>query len=369
VVVVGGWAPALVSFRGDLLREITARGHEVIAFAADGTPEVTAALARLGVDFHGLPLERSGLNPLADGRLLVGLARRLRALRPDRFFAYNVKPVIYGGMAAAATGVSHRTALVTGLGYPFLDQHKLHRRALKLVVQRLYRAGLAGYHAIVFHNPDDRADAEALGLLPDRARTLLSNGSGVDLARFAFAPPPEGPVTFIYVGRLARYKGIFDFVEAARLLRARIPGARCQVLGWLDPHPSSASPAEVERWQREGIVEYLGETGDVRPFLRAASALVLPSYREGTPRSALEAMAMGRAVVTNDVPGCRETVVHGESGLLVPARDPAALAAAMAELAADPVRLALMGARSRALAEEKFDVHAVNAVMLDAMNL
>jgi glycosyltransferase involved in cell wall biosynthesis len=369
VVVVGGWAPSLVSFRGELLREVASRGHEVIAFAADGSPAIAAALAGMGVEFHGLPLERSGLNPVSDGRLLVGLARRLRSIRPDRFFAYNVKPVIYGGMGAAALRVSHRTALVTGLGYPFLDQHKLHRRALKVLVQRLYRTGLAGYHSVVFQNPDDLADAEQLGLVPTGARVLMTNGSGVDLDRFATAPLPDGPPTFLYVGRLVRYKGIFDFVEAARLLRERVPAARCQVVGWLDPHPSSASPAEVERWQRDGTIEYLGETGDVRPFLRAASALVLPSYREGTPRSVLEAMATGRAIVTTDVPGCRETVVPGVTGLLVPVRDPAALAEAMASLAGDRTRLAAMGERGRAFAEEKYDVRKVNAVMLEAMEL
>lgn len=369
VVVVGGWAPSLVSFRGELLREVVARGHDVVAFAADGSPAISDALARIGVEFHGLPLERSGLNPLADGRLLLGLGRRIRALRPDRFFAYNVKPVIYGGMGAAALRVAHRTALVTGLGYPFLDQHKLHRRALKVLVQRLYRTGLAGYHSVVFQNPDDRADAESLGLIPASARVFGTNGSGVDLARFEPAPPPIGPVTFLYVGRLVRYKGIFDFIDAARLLRERVPGARCQVVGWLDPHPASASAADVERWQREGTIEYLGETDDVRPFLRSASALVLPSYREGTPRSVLEAMATGRAVITTDVPGCRETVVPGENGLLVPVRDPAALAEAMATLAADPARVADMGARGRALAESKYDVHKVNAVMLEAMEL
>jgi len=369
IVVVGGWAPSLVSFRGQLLRAIVARGHQVIAFAADGTPETRAALAGFGVEFHDLPLNRSGVNPLADSRLLFELARRLRALKPDRYFGYNVKPVIYGGMAAAALRVPHRTALVTGLGYPFLDQHKLHRRALKAVVQRLYRTGLAGYHTVVFHNRDDRADAEALGIVPERARVLMTNGSGVDLTHFTQAPPPTGPVTFLYVGRLARYKGIFDFVEAARLLRERAPEVRCQVLGWLDPHPSAASLGDLERWQRDGIIEYLGETKDVRPYLRAASALVLPSFREGTPRSCLEAMATGRAIITTDVPGCRETVIAGETGLLAPVRDPVAMAAAMAELAADPARLARMGERGRTFAEEKYDVNKVNAVMLDAMGL
>jgi glycosyltransferase involved in cell wall biosynthesis len=171
------------------------------------------------------------------------------------------------------------------------------------------------------------------------------------------------------MGRLLKDKGVFEYVEAARRLRPRHPDARFVVLGALDPNPSSVRPEDIAAWQREGIVEHAPETKDVRPFLRDCTVFVLPSYREGTPRSVLEAMATGRAAVTTDAPGCRETVVDGDNGFLVPVRDPAALATAMERFLLDPTLAARMGARGRALVEERFDVDRVVATMIDGMRL
>jgi len=277
--------------------------------------------------------------------------------------------VVWGGIAGRLAGVPHRFALVTGFGYAFQGQDRLRRRALAAAARALYRAGLAGCDAVFFQNPDDRREFEQMRLVPARTRVEIVRGSGVDVDHYACAPLPGGGPVFVYVGRLVVEKGILDYVEAARRVRARHPGARFLVVGGLDPNPASASRAQVEGWVQDGTIEWLGELRDVRPALAQASVLVLPSYREGTPRSVLEAMSMGRAVVTTDVPGCRETIVDGAEGVLVPVRDPDALAAACAALFADPSRVARMGSLGRRRVEALYDARKVAQRMLDVMSL
>lgn len=369
VIVVGGWAPSLVRFRGSLLAGMVARGHEVIATAADGDEATRAALSAMGVAFEELKLERAGLDPRADAATLATLTRRFRALRPDVVLTYTVKPVVWGGLAGRLAGVPHRFAMVTGFGYAFQGQEKLGRRVLATAVRGLYRAGLAGSEAVFFQNPDDRGEFARMGLLGKRTRVEIVRGSGVDVDYYAPAPLPVAPPVFVYVGRLVSEKGILDYVEAARRVRAIHPAAQFLVVGGIDPNPASATADQVEAWVREGAIQWLGELDDVRPALARASVLVLPSYREGTPRSVLEAMSMGRAIVTTDVPGCRETIVDGAEGVLVPVRDPAALAAACARLCGEPSRIPAMGALGRKRVEALYDARRVAGHMLDVMGL
>ncbi|MCE9577124.1 MAG: glycosyltransferase family 4 protein [Deltaproteobacteria bacterium] len=311
VYVIGGWAPSLIQFRGSLLAAMVARGHEVIATAAGGDAPTRAALSAMGVAFEELRIERAGLDPRADAATTAALVRRMRALKPDVVIGYTVKPVVWGGIAGRLAGVPRRFALITGFGYAFQGQDQLKRRALAMGVRALYREGLRGCDAVFFQNPDDRAEFERMKLLPRSAKVEVVRGSGVDLDHYERAHLPGGPPVFMYIGRLVIEKGILDYVEAAKRVRARHPEARFLVVGGLDPNPASATPEQVERWVLEGAIEWLGELADVRPALGRASVLVLPSYREGTPRAVLEAMSMGRAVITTDVPGCRETIVDG----------------------------------------------------------
>jgi glycosyltransferase involved in cell wall biosynthesis len=222
---------------------------------------------------------------------------------------------------------------------------------------------------VLFQNEDDLAFFTSLGMLPERQSCHVINGSGVDIDHFAVSPRPTGPVTFLFVGRLLRDKGLFEYVEACRSLAERGVPARFQILGPLDSNPSSIQVDQLDAWVREGTVEYLGETDDVRPALAAAHVLVLPSYGEGTPRSVLEAMAMGLAVVTTDVPGCRATVRDGCNGFLVPVRDSEALADAMTRLAVDPDLIARFGREGRRVAEERYDVRLVTADILAYMRV
>ena len=364
----GGPPPSCCS-APPLLAGLVARGHKVTAMAADATPEIADRLAALGVDLEPVGLVRSSTNPLGDARTLAELARHFRRLRPDVVFAYTIKPVIYGSLAARLAGVPRRYAMVTGLGYAFGGQDRLRRRALRRLAAGLYRAALAGVDGLFVQNLDDRADLAAAGALPRALPVTVVRGSGVDVDHYAPAAMPPGPPRFLYVGRLLREKGILEFVELARRVRARHPAARFQVAGWIDPNPEAIDRATVDGWVADGTIEYLGELADVRPALAAAHVLVLPSYREGTPRSVLEAMSTARPVIVTDVPGSRDTIVDGEHGFVVAPRDPDALAAAAERLISDPALAAAMGARGRARACALYDARAVAATMIDAMGL
>lgn len=369
VVVLGGYARSLTLFRGPLLAALVDRGHRVTAMAADPDAATTRELAALGVAFEEVPLARTSLDPRRDLATLAHLRRRLRALAPTDVFAYTIKPIIYGGLAARLAGVPRRHAMITGLGYAFMGQEQLRRRALSALVARLYRLGLDGAATVFLQNPDDLRDVTARGLLRGAARVELVRGSGVDVDAYPDTPLPPGPPRFLFAGRLLREKGFLDYVELARRVRARHPEVRFTALGRLDPNPTSFTAAELAAWQREGVLEHPGEVPDIRPALAEHHVLVLPSYREGTPRAVLEAMSMGRPAIVTDVPGCREVVVEGQTGHLVPARDPAALAAAALRLIASPATLAAQGANARRRVLELYDARKVAAGMLEAMGL
>jgi len=369
VVVIGGWAPSLLKFRGPLLAAMVARGHDVIAMAADGTPAVEAALAALGVRFEPIELARTGLDPVADTRTIRALARRLGALAPELVLGYTIKPVIYGSLAARLAGVPRRAAMITGLGSALASPRTPKQRLVATVARLLYRAGLAQCEVVIFQNADDRDALARLGALPRHARVAIVRGSGVDLAHYAPSPLPPGPPSFLFLGRLLRDKGIAEYVAAARLVRAHHPAARFRIAGWLDPNPESLTQAQLDALVADGTIEYLGVPDDVRPHLAAAHVLVLPSYREGTPRSVLEAMSMNRAVITTTAPGCRETVIDGESDLLVPVGDAHQLAAAMLRLAASPALVARLAAAGHARAIELYDARTVAASVLAALSL
>jgi glycosyltransferase involved in cell wall biosynthesis len=369
VVVLGGYAPSLINFRGQLIEDMVRAGHSVTGCAPGMNPEVAAALAARGAVYLPSPIERTGLNPALDAWSIASLAGLLRRLRPDVLFAYTHKPVIYGSVAARLARVPRVFAMITGLGYAFTEGRQLGRRLLRALTTGLYRASLGSAAGIFFQNPDDMAEFARLAIVSERQNLIRVNGSGVDVEHFSCSRPPLEPPTFLLIARLLRDKGIVEYVEAARRLRARHPQARFRLLGPTDSNPAAIPAGELEAWRAEGVIDYLGETKDVRPHLTDSTVYVLPSYREGTPRTVLEAMACGRAVVTTDAPGCRETVTPGDNGFLVPVGDAPALALAMERFILNRDLALSMGARSRALAEQKYDVRRVNAVMLQAMGL
>lgn len=376
-LLVASYADSLLRFRGALIQALLEQGLRVHVAAPNLDPQATqtAQLKRLGVTTHNIPLQRTGLNPLADLQALLALFRLMRQIRPDFVMGYTIKPVIYGSLAAALAGVPHRFALITGLGYAFSGMDEAgHRRSwLQKLVHHLYARALSTTHKVFFQNPDDEALFQRMGLLGPEAKTVVVNGSGVDVSQYAQTPLPmvSGQVQprFLLIARLLGDKGVREYAQAAAILKARHPQAQFDLVGWIDDNPSAIDPAELDQWVSSGLMHYWGKLADVRPAIAAASVYVLPSYREGTPRTVLEAMAMGRAIITTDAPGCRETVVDGDNGFLVPVKSVEALVQAMARFIQAPHLIASMGQRSRILAEQKYDVHAVNAVMLHEMGI
>jgi glycosyltransferase involved in cell wall biosynthesis len=328
---------------------------------------IVQTLAAMGVAYREVPIEGQGMRPGRDLRALRALVALFREVRPDIVLGYTIKPVIYGSFAAHLAGVPQRFSMITGVGHTFIAQNWT-TRAIAPLVQALYRLALRSNDRLFFQNPDDRALFERLQLVRHPEQAVLINGSGVDLEAFRPAPLPAAP-SFLLLGRLIAEKGIREYVEAARIIRAKHPGVVFRLAGGIDNHPTAISERELQSWVEEGVVEYLGRLDDVRPAIAASAVYVLPSYREGTPRSVLEAMAMGRPIVTTDEPGCRETVQDGVNGRLVPARDVPALTAALDRFLAAPGLIARMGRESRRIAVEKYDVHKVNSVILQAMGL
>jgi glycosyltransferase involved in cell wall biosynthesis len=365
ILFLGADAEYMFKFRANLMRAAQARGLDVHVAAAPLYEFDVAKFAAIGVTFTPWNVAKAGINPLRDAGSLLQLRAILARLRPDILFAHTIKPVIYGGLLAAMAGVPRRVAMIPGLGHTFMPPKSLANQFSGAVARLGYRAALARDHMIIFHNPDDMADMRRAGVLAPDAPAARVYGSGVDMAHFAAAPFPAGPPRFLMLARLLREKGVFEFVEAARIVRKALPQARFALVGAPDANPSAARPAEIAAWREEGIVDIPGPTRDPRPDFAACHVFVLPSWREGTPRTNLEAMATGRAIITTDVPGCRETVRHGVNGLLVPAQDPAALAAAMISLGGDLDRAQAMGAAGLAWCRETFELGAVTRATID----
>ncbi|MGB0538730.1 MAG: glycosyltransferase family 4 protein, partial [Alloalcanivorax venustensis] len=368
--VVASFPHSLIQFRGPLLDALLAAGKDVHVAVPDLAPggEIAVTLSNKGVRVHHIPLQRTGLNPVRDLRLLLSLVVLMLRLRPRYVLSYTIKPVVYGSIAAWLAGVEHRFALVTGLGYAFTGTASGKRALLRRLIQRLYRFALKRTHRVFFQNPDDEALFREFELLPEIVPSSVVNGSGVDVAEYSVAPLPDNP-SFLLIARLLGDKGVREYAQAAQLVKAVYPEAVFRLVGWIDDNPDVITQRELDQWVDSGLLEFLGRLDDVRPAISDCSVYVLPSYREGTPRTVLEAMAMGRAVITTDAPGCRETVVDGDNGFLVPVKDVNALADAMIKMVATPGLAASMGERSRRIAEEKYDVHKVNAAMLEGMGI
>ena len=367
VIVLGSIATSLTNFRADLIRELIARDYSVVAAAPGMDADSASNLMTLGATAKSVALSRTGMNPLSDIGGLYQLWKFLRRERPIAILSYTAKPVVYGMLAAWVACVPIRAALITGLGYSFTEGNEPKRRLARLAAKLLYRLALPRATAAIFQNPDDRKLFVELGLLPQKTPSGVVNGSGVNLARYAVVPLPDRPV-FLMIARFIKDKGIREFAKAAVELKTSNPEARVLLVGWRDTSPDSVSEAEVSSWVAAGI-ENLGRLTDVRPAIAAASVVVLPSYREGTPRSVLEGMSMGRAIITTDVPGCRETVEHGVNGLLVAPRNSQALLHAMQKLATSPAEIRRMGAASRTMAESKYEAGAVARATLDLAGL
>ena len=370
IVVVGGKARSIMRHRGPLVRAMVQAGHDVVCTAPDNELAMADQIPTvLGARFEPVALRRSSTNPLVDARGVAELAALMRRESPDLVFSYTIKPVIYGSIAARIAGVPQITSLITGLGAGFIATNA-RQRARRRVVTSLYQAALAVNHRIAFQNSDDAALFLELGILPDLSRVEVVDGSGIDLDHFARQPLPPGPLKVLWLGRLLNDKGLIELVDAMRLLRELCPQVQLSVLGLFDDaQPARLSREQVQGWHDDGLITFLGGTDDVRPYIAEAHVVALPSYREGIPRSLLEAMAIGRAILTTDAPGCRHTVRDGVEGFVVPVGNPKAIADAIARFDADPALVERMADAAHARARDTFAVDRINAAMFSAIGL
>jgi glycosyltransferase involved in cell wall biosynthesis len=351
-LIVSRCAWTLHNFRLPILAALVARGHEAVGAGADGDG-YERLIRAAGFRFEPIPVDKKGVNPLADLRLIAALVKLYRAERPDVVHHFTIKPVIFGAFAAQRARVPRVVATITGLGYAFTSGRN---GMIRRIVETLYRAALRRTDTVFFQNSDDLALFVDRKLV-DQKKCVLVPGSGVDLTRFVPSQRSDNSSPYILmIARLLRDKGIIEFVEALRLLHKRGIKVHATLLGGIDArNPTAVSPEEVRAWEEEKILTWIDHVEDVRPHIAKADIVVLPSYREGVPRSLLEAAAMGKALIATDVPGCREIVTNRVNGLLVPAQNAEALADAMQLLVLDPDLRAEMGRASRQKVENEFD--------------
>ncbi len=366
IAVLSSHTPSLFWFRMDMMKEFMARGWEVWALGNESEIHWSRKFSEQGITYRRIDVQRNGTDPLKDLRTLKSIKTILQEIKPEKIFAFQAKTIIYGTLAANQLGITEVYPLVAGMGSVFLKDD-LKTKAVRAILTAEYKASMRKCPVVFFQNRDDEAIFRKQGIVTDQ-KVVLLHGSGVNIEKFTVTPLPEMP-TFLCISRLIRDKGVMEYLDACRMLKKDYPDMRCLLVGPYDTNPSAITQEELQPYLDDGSVEYCGEATDVRPYLEAASVYVLPSYREGTPKTNLEAMACGRAVITTDAPGCRETVVDGENGFLVPVRDSMSIVEKMRFFLEYPERIAEMGREGRARAEELFDVRKVDEAICDAMKI
>ena len=357
IIIMNNRASFLVSFWSMLIALLKEKGHAVTCLVPAGDPEAEATLQSLGARIRNFPLDNKGLNPVHDLKTCLALYKVFREERADILYASTIKSVIYGVPMAALAGIKARYAMITGLGYMFEADSPV-KKLLTCVASLLYHISLS--FARTFRE---------WHCLPGDAHVVMTKGTGVDIDKFAVEPQPQGVPTFLLVGRLLEAKGLYEYAEAARLVKKAHPEVRFQLLGAPETSRGGVPMQTIKEWEREGVIEYLGVTRDVRPYVGQANVVVLPSWREGLPCSLMEAMSMGRAIVATDVPGCRDVVSEGRNGFLVPVRTPEALAKALEAFLEDDALAARMGQEGRAIAETELDARKAADLILKVMKL
>ncbi|WP_168399118.1 glycosyltransferase family 4 protein [Acinetobacter indicus] len=376
-LLISSFLPSVLNFRGKLLEAINEQGYEIHIIAPDLTSFSIEheKLLNLGYFVHEVSMQRTGTNPVADLKTLGSMYALIKKIKPDYVLSYTIKPVIYGTLAAWLAKVPNRYALITGLGYAFQNVETQSKRSIfQKLVHGLYQQALSRSHKAFFQNPDDLKLFQDLKLLNAQTPTVVVNGSGVNIADFNVLPLPvtvdqKVKISFLLIARLLVDKGIREYAEAAKIIKHKYPHVEFNLVGWIDENPAAIEQSELDTWIADARLKYWGKLSDVRPAIAQSSIYVLPSYREGTPRTVLEAMAMGRPIITTDAPGCRETVIQGENGFLVEVKSVTSLVNVMQEFIHKPELIEQMGQRSREIALNKYDVHQVNRHMMQEMGL
>jgi glycosyltransferase involved in cell wall biosynthesis len=354
----------IYNFRGDLVKEINSLGYEI--YATGPNYDHIEKIESLGVKFEKIDLNKTGINFWSDLKYTFLLWLFIRKIKPDVVLGYTIKPVIYGSLAAKLAGCKNVYCLITGIGYTFTSE-SLKARLIKIFVTILYRIAFLIPNKVIFQNRDDLSEFLKLKLLKNEQCELV-NGSGVNLQQFNPKPYPEN-ITFLMISRVLYSKGVLEYLSAAKQVKKDFPKTRFILLGSVETSVDSIPESLIQEYVTSNVIEYFPETNDVRDYIELCSVYVLPSYREGTPRTVLEAMAMGRPVITTDSPGCRETVENEVNGFLVPVKNSNELAQRMNWFNENQYMIPVMGNESLRIVKNKFDVKIVNSEMIQHMNL
>ncbi|WP_286860058.1 MULTISPECIES: glycosyltransferase family 4 protein [Acinetobacter] len=374
IVLIGTVASSFYGFRADLIRTFLKKGHQVYAFTSEYTAEDLKKIEKLGATPITYTLNRGGLNPLADMIATYQLSKKIKAINPDLVFSYFSKPVIFGTLAAKLAKAPRVVGMLEGLGYTFTEQPEgLSKKTqlIKKIQVFLYKLALPQLDQLIFLNPDDPKDLLEKHAISVKSVEVLG-GIGLNLKDYPYQPLRNIhlPLKFLFIGRLLNEKGIHEFVQAAKLVKKIYPDTEFTVLGAIDHHNLGAlQQTELDSLISSNIINYPGHVSNIKDWIADSHVFVLPSYREGVPRSTQEAMAIGRAIITTDVPGCRETVVDGINGFLVPKWNPEALAEKMIYFIEHPEQIRIMGNESHKIAIEKFDAEKVNQKLLKILGL
>lgn len=372
ILIIGTTASNLFIFRKDFIASCIKKEIHIVAFVSEYNDEWIDKIAELGAEVVTYTLSRGGLNPLADIKSIIQLIHKIKKINPDIVLSYSAKPIIYGTLAAKAAKVPDIVGMLEGLGYTFTDQPEGQNFKTKLVrnIQLLlYRIAFKYLDKLIFLNSDDKKDLlDIYGLKVPKVHVL--GGIGLNLNNYQFSQPPIHPVKFLFIGRLLKEKGIFELIEAMRIVKSKHPNVHFVVLGAIDHENMGALKQEtLDQLVQENLFEYPGYVANVQDWITESSVFILPSYREGVPRSTQEAMAIGRPIITTDVPGCRDTVIDGVNGFLVPKWDVNTLVDKICYFIAHPEQIKVMGQESYNLAREKFDVHKVNKKLFEIMDI
>ena len=373
IVMIGTTAACFYGFRSELIKSLNSKNITVYAFTTDNDALELEKISELGAIPISYQLNRGGLNPLADMLATYKLAQQIKQLKPDLVFSYFAKPVIFGTLAAKIAKVPKIIGMLEGLGYTFTDQPNglsSKTKLIKAIQVFLYKLALPKLDQLILLNHDDKTDLLINNDIEVKETNILG-GIGLDLNQYKYSPAPKDlPVQFLFIGRLLKEKGIHDFIAAAQIVKEKFPQTTFTVLGGIDEANLGAlTQGELTQYIDQNVIDYPGHVENIAEWIKQSHVFVLPSYREGVPRSTQEAMAIGRPVITTDVPGCRDTVIDGVNGFLVPKWNPQALAEKMIYFIEHPEQVRMMGDQSHKIATEKFDAEKVNQRLLEILGI
>ena len=364
IAIFSSNSSSLINFRGKLLEAFIQRGHVVYALSPLDK-KIEKELLEIGVRFIRFEFNRTGMNPFSDILVLIRLIFVLKKIKPDVLISYTIKPVLYVNFINLIFKL-RSFSLITGLGFYFFGKGNT-KKMIRFFLIKFYTLTLKASKKGIFQNQDNLKYFLNKKIIPKEKSSLIE-GSGVDLDYF-YKMPLVSTNNFLMSGRLIKDKGVYEFIEAAKTVKKQYPSTTFTLIGGQDDNPSSLSEDEIDELKKENIIEYLGFLDDPRDAIISCSCFVLPSHHEGLPRSTLEAMSMGRAIITTDAPGCKDTVLDGVNGFVVPVADHLSLSNRMLKFIEEPSLCKTMGEASRVIAEKRFDVHLVNSLLISEMNL